>query len=94
MQITGIEAINLLVGSGSLLGVVLIIFRSGKLIQKIENMNDKIDNFNKNLNESVSDRMNKRFDKVDERLSALEKGQTELRVQLGKLETRVELVLN
>ena len=45
-------------------------------------MNDKMDNGFLSVD--------KRLEKIDSKLDALEKGQSDLRVQLGKLETRVE----
>lgn len=71
MEMTAVQLINLLLGSGGLLGLLIVIFRSGKIVQKIESMD-------------------KRLDKMDETLHSLDKGQSEIRIQLGKLETRVE----
>lgn len=82
MDSTALPWINLLIGSGGIVGVCIVIFRFGKLVQKIDSMNDKMDNGFLSVD--------KRLEKIDSKLDALEKGQSDLRVQLGKLETRVE----
>ncbi len=66
-----IEIIQLLIGSAGLIGVGGLIFRTGKIVQNIENIAKDVK-------------------EISQKVGELEKGQTEMRVQLGKLETRVD----
>ena len=40
---TGLEVIHLLMGSGGLLGLLLIIFRTGRIVQKVEGIERRLD---------------------------------------------------
>lgn len=68
---TGTEIFQCIVGSGGLIGICFVIFRTGKIVQNIENIAKEVK-------------------EISQKVGELEKGQTEMRVQLGKLETRVE----
>lgn len=89
MEFTGEDIITFLIRSGFLIGVLVIIVRVGKLVQKIEHMGERIEHLDKKI-DNVNKNLSEKIDATNERLSALEKGQTEMRVQLGRVETRVE----
>ena len=58
--VTGLEMFHLCLGSSGLIGIVLVFFRTGKIVQKIESMDKKID------------KLEDRFEKIDQRLSRVE----------------------
>jgi hypothetical protein len=45
---TAMEIFQLIAGSGGLVGLALIFFRTGKIVQKIESMEKKIDKIEEN----------------------------------------------
>lgn len=64
---TNIEIVQLILGSGGILGFIILIFRMGRIIEKIGNMSDKIDTISTKIDEC-----NKRLGETNDRLTRLE----------------------
>lgn len=69
------ELIPIFIGSGGLLGIILLFFRMGKFAQKIE---------------SLEKMCNKNFTEIHTDIKEMKQSITSIQVQMGKLETRVE----
>ena len=72
---TTVEIIELILGSGGLIGICIVIFRMGKIVQNIETLDE---NCKKNFSEMRAD------------IKEIRQGINVIEVQIGKLETRVE----
>lgn len=62
---TLIEIIQLVVGSGGLIGIAFLIFRTGRIVEKIETTNADLIEFKEDVK--------KEFDKTDQKLSSFRK---------------------
>ena len=69
------EIIELVLGSGGLISILILVFRMGKVVQKIEELETSSE---KNFSEIKSD-----IKQIRTSINSME-------VQIGKLETRVE----
>lgn len=91
MELTEIAKIAL----GSI-GILVVIFKAARITNKIESFDEKFASIDRRFElldhklDAMDKKFEARFDKVDEKLASLDKGQNELRIQVGKLETRVE----
>jgi peptidoglycan hydrolase CwlO-like protein len=97
---TTVEIIQLFIGSGGLIGIVFLFFRMGKFAQKVENLENSVIEFKGQVKSAfldTSDQIDKKFDELDKRfdkietdIKELDHSLTNIKVQIGKLETRVE----
>lgn len=79
---TTFEIIQLFIGSGGLIGVVLLFFQLGKFAQKIDSMDKRM--------ESLDESCKKNFSEIKNDIKEMKHSINAIEVQLGKLETRVE----
>lgn len=108
MDINSLEILKITLGSAGFLGIMAAIavltFRTGKIVQKIEdmgrkfeNLEGKVDKFEERMNvrfREVDDRMNERFREVDERMNErfrkLEENLPTINIAITRLEVRLE----
>jgi peptidoglycan hydrolase CwlO-like protein len=79
---TTFEIIQLFIGSGGLIGVILLFFQLGKFAQKIDAIDQRIEEFKKDTG--------KNFLEVKCEIKEMKHSINALEIQLGRLETRVE----
>lgn len=79
---TTVEIIELLLGSGGLIGIFVLVFRMGRMVQKIDAFSISFEDFKGCSARSFSE-IKCDIKDMKVRLNTME-------VQLGKLETRVE----
>ena len=72
------EILSLLIGSGGFLGVLLMVFRMGKLVKACEHTAEKVSELGDEIKE------------VKEEIKEMRKDINDIKVQIGKLETRVD----
>lgn len=72
---TTIEIIQLFLGSGGLLGILFLAFRTGKIVQKID---------------TLEEHCNKNFLEMKMDIKDIKRSISSMEVQIGRLETRVE----
>lgn len=97
---TTFEIIQLFIGSGGLIGILIIAFHMGKFSNKIESMDKKIDQLENALEKkihkvetAISDynKMHQQeFDFLKQETKEMQRTLHNIQVQVGKLETRVE----
>lgn len=85
--------LNLIIGSSGLLGIAYLVFKLGRLTQKIDSefhyIGNKFVDVEKKMDSRFLD-LEKKIDKVIVGLEELKKDVTSLDMRLGKLEVRVE----
>lgn len=77
---TTAEIIEIVIGSGGVLGITFIIFRMGALVEKIKHMDGRIDTLDKKIEA--------KFEKVDGRFDKIENGIRSIDVRLSVLEAK------
>lgn len=72
---TAAEIWGMILGSGGIIAAFVLIFKMGRGFQRVE---------------TAIESMDRKIDKLDARVGKIEECLTEMRVQIGKLETRVD----
>jgi peptidoglycan hydrolase CwlO-like protein len=95
-----IQVVELIIGSGGLLSIFYLIFKTGAIVERIKNNEKKQENFEILVNDRfnkvderlnrIDERFNKLEQKIDEKFGKLETALNIISVQIGKLETRIE----
>ena len=82
------EIIKFVLGSGGLIGVIVIVFRFGKVFEKLESMDRKFDAIDKKFDavEKRFDKIDEKFDKIDQRFNHIDKTLAEHGERLAFLE--------
>lgn len=86
---TTVDIIQLLIGSGGLLGLVIMFFRMGRFAEKVDNLCKKVDGFDHSCEYNFRE-MRSDLKKIGSEISEVKASINELEVQMGILETRVE----
>ena len=67
----------------------LILRQGARLDTRIDRVGDRVDQINAQVNERI-DQVNERIDQINERIDRVERGQTDLRERMAKLEGLLE----
>ena len=76
------EMIQLLVGSGGFIAILIVMLKIGRIVEKVDNLATKVDN--------LAAKMDKELCQIHEEQKCTNKILNDLAVRMGCLETRVE----
>lgn len=90
---TNIEIVQLVMGSGGFIGVLILIFRAGKIVQKIETLAVDLSSLKAELKKDLSsakEDIKKDILVSHEDIKIIKSHITGIEIQIAKLETRLE----
>ncbi len=93
MDPQAIEAIKLIIGSAGFIGIAgaaaVVVFRTGRIIQKFESMDQKIVDLERKMTEGFK-RVDEQLKAVDARFQKLEDNIPTINIAITRLEVRLE----
>ncbi|MGC1878615.1 MAG: hypothetical protein WA347_05325 [Rhabdochlamydiaceae bacterium] len=93
MDVQAFEVLKIIVGSAGFLGigtgVMIMVFRTGKIVQKIEDMVRKFEILEDKV-DKLEQKMTERFKEMDDRFRKLEDNFPVINIAITRLEVRLE----
>lgn len=86
---TWVDIIQLLIGSGGLLGIGVLFFKMGRFAEKVDGLAFQMTKGFAEVDKRFG-AVDKRFDKIECDINDIKENTKDIEIQLGILETRVE----
>lgn len=90
MMQENLEILNLILGSGGILGIGFLVFRTGKIVKTVENLEKKVDKLEQKTEEGFKE-VDRKFEKFEEKIDKkFEKFEEKINDKFEKFEEKVD----